>query len=410
MGFGKVVASSLPVHDTMPEPTERSRLAIADKGFRPFFLVAGAFAALIVPIWLLIVDGVLAPAAYLDPAGWHAHEMIFGYTAAVIAGFLLTAVANWTQRETLAGPPLLALAGLWVLGRLAMAIAPSLPRGLPALIDLAFLPILGVVIARPLIATRNRRNFVMLAVVAALFSANLVVHLEALGFVPLGSARRACLTAVDVVVFLILAITGRVVPMFTRNATEVATVASSIPLERLTMAAAVALVAIDIVAPESRAAGVTAGGLALVAIARAARWGTLHTLRHPLLWILHVGYAWIPFGLLLRASPLLGVAIWGSIGTHALTVGAIGALTLGMMVRVTLGHTGRRLVASPAIAWAFGAITVAAFARVVVPLVSLRWHFVPLVVAGALWTVAFLLYLVVYAPVLLSPRADGKRG
>jgi len=400
------VSRALPLHGEIPEPAERPQLALATKGFRPFFFLASLFAALIVPIWLLIVRGVLAPSTYTSAFDWHAHEMIFGYAVAVIAGFLLTAVGNWTGRETMTGAPLLGLATLWALGRVVMSSAHALPRGVAAFVDLAFLPVLGVVLASPLLGARNRRNYFVLAVIAALFAANVVIHLDALGLVPLGSARRASLTSIDVIVFLILVIAGRIVPMFTRNATGVKTIGSSVLLERLTMAAGATLVVTDVVAPESKSSAIVSAVVAAMALVRAARWGTLHTARHPLLWILHVGYAWIPIALVLRALPFAGVPVWSSLATHALTVGAIGAVTLGMMARVTLGHTGRPLVASPAMTCSFVAITVAAIARVFVPLAALRWHFVALIAAGVLWSLAFVIYLVVYAPALFSRRVD----
>lgn len=399
----------LQLHGQIAEPATRPRLALAGKGFRPFFALAAAYAALIIPVWLLIVRGVLGAPAYLDANSWHAHEMIFGFTVAVIAGFLLTAVGNWTQRETLIGTPLLGLAGLWLLGRIAMLLAPVLPRGLAATTDLAFLPALGWAIARPLIATGNRRNFVMIGVIAALFAANCVVHLGALGALPAHAARLACLSALDVIVLLMLVISGRVLPTFTRNATGVET-KSHVFLDRATALGAGLMTAIAAAWPESRAAGAAAGVVALLACARAIHWATRHTLRVPLLWILHVGYLWLPIGLLLRALPALGVPLWGSLATHALTAGAIGALTLGMMARVALGHSGRTLAASPAMAWAFLAITLSAVVRVFVPLLALRWHASALIVAGALWTLAFSLYLVVYMPILTSPRIDGKAG
>lgn len=408
--YGGDVQRHLPLHGEIPQPATRPRFAIAAKGFRPFFALAAAFAALSVPAWLLIVEGVLAPAAYLDPTSWHAHEMIFGYTVAVIAGFLLTAVGNWTQRETIVGAPLLALAGVWTLGRVAMSVAPVLPWGTAALLDLAFLPLLAVVIARPLLATDNRRNFVMLGVVASLVVANVLTHLAALGVVPPEFARRACLGALDVIVFLMLVIAGRVVPVFTRNATGVETIASNVWLERATAVAAIAMLVVDLCWPETRGAAVAAGVLAIVAVARAARWGSFHTLRTPLLWILHAGYLWIVIGLVLRALPAFGVPLWSSLATHALTVGAIGALTLGMMARVSLGHTGRPLVVHRAMTWAFAAVTCAALMRVFVPLAALRWHGQALVVAGVLWTLAFLIYLAVYLPILTAARVDGKAG
>jgi uncharacterized protein involved in response to NO len=407
---GEGVRGHLPLQGELAEPAVRPRFALAAKGFRPFFLLAAAFGALIVPVWLLITQGALAPAGYLEPTSWHAHEMIYGYTVAVIAGFLLTAVGNWTQRETLVGTPLLALAGFWLLGRVAMSSAPVLPWGTAALLDLTFLPLLAVAIARPLFARRDRRNLVMLGVLAALFAANVVVHLAALGMLAPGAARRACLSAVDVIVFLMLLIAGRVLPVFTRNATSVASITSSVWLERSTALAAVALVLVDLVWPDTRGAAATAGLLAIITVARAARWGALHTLRTPLLWILHLGYLWLVVGLVLRALPALGVPVWSSLATHALTVGAIGALTLGMMARVALGHTGRPLVASPAMTCAFGCIAGAAALRVIVPLVAPQWHAPALLAAGSVWTLAFLIYLVIYLPILTTPRVDGKAG
>jgi uncharacterized protein involved in response to NO len=250
----------------------------------------------------------------------------------------------------------------------------------------------------------------MLAVLAALFAANAAVHLDALGFLALGTARRACLAAVDVVVFLIVVIAGRVVPMFTRNATGATDVRSYRALEIAAALAMAALTVVDVIAPDTKVALAAAGIAGVLAAARASRWGTLRTFRHPLLWVLHVGYAWIPVGLLLRAAPLAGLAVWSSLATHALTVGAIGTLTLGMMARVALGHSGRPLQAHRALSFAFAAITAATVARAIVPLVALQFHFVALVVAGTLWTVAFAIYLAVYAPILSTPRADGKAG
>jgi uncharacterized protein involved in response to NO len=400
----------LPLHGDPPALTSRPKLAALAKGFRPFFLLAAAFASAIVPLWILVLAGVAQPKGYLAPPIWHAHEMLFGFAVAVMAGFLLTAVGNWTKRETVVGAPLLALAGLWVAGRFAVYFGGTLPRGLPALIDLGFLPVLAIVLVRPLVAARNRHIFHMPVVLVALFAANVVVHLEALGVLAAGSARHACLVAVDIVVFVILAIAGRVFPMFTRNATDVETIRSNRALEVLTLAAMAVLAALDAVVPESLAAAATAGVVAIVAGARAWHWRTVRVWRHPLLWILHVGYAWVPLGLLLRAVSAFHAAVPSSLATHALTVGAIGSLTLGMMARVALGHTGRPLVASHAMAWAFVAVTLAACARVLGPLLFPGAYLLTLTAAGALWTAAFLVYLVVYAPILLRPRFDGRAG
>jgi uncharacterized protein involved in response to NO len=386
------------------------RLALARKGFRPFFLLAAGHACAIVPLWILVLTGAVRPGAYLDPTSWHVHEMVFGFAAAVVAGFLLTAVGNWTKRETLVGAPLLGLSALWLAGRTAM-VAPGLfPRGVTAAVDLAFLPVLGAVLGRPLVTAGNRRNLVMLAPLGGLFAANVVMHAGALGLIARGDASRAHLVAVDLVIVLVVILSGRVFPMFTRNATGATDVRSHPALDRIAVASTGALAIADAIDPHGRAAATFAALAAVFAAARAARWGTRHTLRVPLLWILHLGYAWVPAGLLLRALAAVVPQIPPSLGTHALTVGAIGSLTLGMMARVSLGHTGRPLVAPRAAVWGFRTITAAAIVRVFLQLLAPAAYLTSLVVAAVLWTVAFLTYLLSYAPILAAPRVDGRPG
>jgi uncharacterized protein involved in response to NO len=358
---------------------------------------------------MLMLLGVARADPYLGATYWHAHEMVFGFAAAVLAGFLLTAVSNWTQRETLVGAPLIALCVLWLLGRVAIAFATLLPRGIPAIVDVAFLPTLIVVLARPLFASKNRRNFVVLGILTALLAANVAVHLDALGLAP-GWRRRGCLVGVDVVVVVILVIAGRVFPMFTRNATGMKTIRSSPRLDILTVGAIVLLCVLDAVIPDHMATAVVAASAGVLAAARTVHWGARHSVKHPLLWILHLGYAWIPFGLVLRAIAVVDHAIPPSLATHALTAGAIGSLTLGMMARVALGHTGRVLTVSKPVAAAFALITLAALVRVLGPLAQPGWYLATVLCAGSLWSLAFLLYLVSYTPFLLFPRIDGKPG
>jgi uncharacterized protein involved in response to NO len=404
------VNRSLSLQGELPVRSSRPGLALASKGFRPFFLLAAVFACCIVPVWLLVLAGLVRPTSYLDATTWHAHEMVLGFCIAVIAGFLLTAVGNWTQRETLVGPGLLVLAGLWVLGRVAMLFPDAFPRGVVACIDLAFLPALIAVLARPLVATGNRRNFVMLAILGALFAANVVVHLSALGAVSAGAGRVACLVAIDVVLLVILVIAGRTFPMFTRNATGASGIRSVGWLDVLTIASMALLVVLDALFPQTTLSSSFAGAVGVLALARAARWGTWHTGKHPLLWILHAGYGWCVAGLLLRGCAGFVPTVPSSLATHALTVGAIGSLTLGMMARVALGHTGRPMVAAKPVVWAFMAITAAAIVRVTAPLLAAGWYLASLVAAGTLWTLAFALYVTVYAPILSAPRIDGKAG
>jgi len=368
------------------------------------------YAVLIIPLWLAVLAEQAKPTTYLDPMSWHAHEMIFGFSVAVIAGFLLTAVGNWTQRETLVGAPLLGLAGLWVIGRVAMLLGSSLPRGVPAAVDLAFLPALLVSIGRPLVATKNRRNFVLLGVLTVLFLANGAMHLDGLGMLPAGSAHRARAVALDVVVLVVLVISGRVFPMFTRNTTGAAGIKSHPSLDVATVIGMAVVTVADAVVTDWRAPNLLAGVVGLLAAARAIHWGAWHSRREPMLWILHTGYAWVVIGLVLRAVAALVPALPSSLATHALTIGGVGSLTLGMMARVSLGHTGRALATLPGMRWAFLAILCAAIARVVLPLIAPAHYFSSLLLAGALWSFAFATFLVVYAPLLTRPRIDGKPG
>jgi uncharacterized protein involved in response to NO len=401
---------SLPMHGELQSPVSPPRPALAGKGFRPFFSLAALFAVAIVPLWLCMLGGEVAAGGYLAPMTWHAHEMIFGFAVAVIAGFLLTAVGNWTQRETLTGRPLLSLALLWLLGRIALSTADAWPRGLIAGVDLAFLPVLIVVLARPLIATGNRRNLGMLVALGGLFAANVVVHLDALGWITPGAAGRACFAGIDLVLLVISIIAGRVFPMFTRNATQVTSIRSLPGLDLASVSAMAVLLIVHTVAPASKLTAAAAACASLLAALRARHWGAQHSLRQPLLWILHAGYFWLIFGLALRALADFGLPVPTSVAWHILTVGTIGALTLGMMARVALGHTGRLLEPAPAMTWAFGAINAAVIARVFVPWWRPTWYFAALVAAGMLWTLAFLIFLAVYLPILVSPRLDGKPG
>jgi uncharacterized protein involved in response to NO len=395
--------TSLPLAGAMAERPEHAGFALGRKGFRPFFLLAGAFAVVIVPLWLAVLSGLLTPGRYLDAFAWHSHEMVFGFTTAVIAGFLLTAVGNWTQRETVVGRPLVLLAALWLAGRVAL-LAP-IPGALIAAIDLAFLPAFGVAIARPLLSTKNRRNYVMLGVVGALWLADLAVHLDALGLLP-GLRRRGALLAVDVIVLLVVIVTGRIVPMFTKNATGVTTVRGEPRLDAIAIASVVLVAAAEAAMPDHAATRALLGLAALATAARAVPWATSKVLRVPLLWILHAGYAWVPVGFALRA---LGAP--AAVATHALTLGAIGSLTLGMMARVSLGHSGRPLAVGRPMTASFACLTLAALTRVggalLVPASAYR---ATLFASGALWTLAFAIFLGVYAPILTSTRVDGKPG
>jgi uncharacterized protein involved in response to NO len=382
---------------------ESAPSALFSKGFRPFFLLAAAFAALCVPIWLLALRGGWQPGGALGAMQWHAHEMLFGFTVAVIAGFLLTAVANWTERETAVGLPLFLLCALWLLGRAALFFAGSLPGLVPALLDLAFLPALGVACARPLVASRNRQNYVFIVLILLLFSANACAHVGALRQNPTW-VRSAHHVALDLIQLIILLVTARVLPMFTRNATQRSQLRTLPALERAAgVAFALLLLADALALPESVSAPCAALA-GVFALARMRHWGTAHSFREPLLWVLHVGALWLPLGLLLRAAAAYWTSVPPSSALHSLTAGAIGTLTLGMMARVSLGHTGRALRAPKFVVFAFGLVIAAGLLRVLGPFLPGAWYMSALAGSGALWSAAFLTFLVAYSKVLTTPR------
>lgn len=377
------------------------------QGFRPFFLLAALHALVGMPLWLLLLDGRAELPLPVSPSFWHSHEMLFGYTTAVIAGFLLTAAARWTERPTATGGPLAALALLWVLGRGLLVAGGDLPWSVRAIVDLAFLPALTVAVGLPITRSKNRRNYVMLALLVGLWCANAVMHAEALGMAA-GSGRRAALFATHLIVLMMLVIGGRVIPMFTRNVVRAPGVVNRPTWDRLAVGGMALVTLADLVAPGHLAVALLSGVTAVLVALRAATWGAAETRRHPMLWVLHVGHGWIALGLLLSAlaafhAPLSGAAL------HAYTAGAIGTLTLGMMCRVALGHTGRLIVASRWTTLAFALMIGGGVLRVLAPLVPAAYQ-VSIVVAGVAWSLSLLVFVLEFAPILARPRADGAAG
>ncbi len=381
-------------------------------GFRTFFPLAGLSATLLVPLWLAFLFGLLEAPGYLGPIGWHAHEMVFGYALAVTAGFLLTSVAAWTGEERLHGLALALLAALWLAGRLAMGFADWLPGWLVALLDLAFVPALALSILAPLWRAGKFANTAFVVLLALLLVANLGIHLEALGLVSL-DASRANNAAIELVVLFVIIVGGRVTPAFTQNALKLA-MPNRATLDRLSIGLMVALLVADAL-PGSMPGAETAAALLALAAAlanglRLAGWRGLATRASPILWILHLGYGWIVLGLALKGLAGLGLGLSQAVALHALTLGAVGSFTLGMMSRVALGHTGRPLVVKPAITAAYVALNLAVLARLADPLLASAAGPVGSAAAGLLWTLGFLIFLLVYLPILTRPRADGRPG
>jgi uncharacterized protein involved in response to NO len=384
--------------------------ALGRMGFRPFFLLAALFAVGAMPLWLLVLNGRVELETRGGALSWHAHEMIFGYTTAVIAGFLLTAASRWTGRDTAVGVPLYALAGIWLAGRLALLFSGSLPAVLVAVVDLAFLPALAVAVGRPIVATRNRRNYVMLVMLAGLWAGNLAMHLDVLGLT-LHAGTWGTQLALNLVALMMLVIGARIIPMFTRNALRDPDIRS---LPRWDRAAALGMGALTLADLSTLTPAplilVLTTSVALCSLVSMRHWGTLKSLRSPMLWVLHVGYLWISVALALRGLQVAGAFIGVSTSVHALTAGAIGTLTLGMMTRVSLGHGGRTIEDHPWITVSFVLISVAAAVRVVLPEFGAHLMRESWLLGGAAWALAFLIYLLRFAPLLLTPRADGKAG
>ena len=394
----------MPIEDLKRRPQIAGWTPFA-LGFRPFFLSAGLYAVLMMALWLLVLRGIITPGE-LPSAVWHGHEMLFGFAVAVIAGFLLTAAQNWTGIPTPSGLPLAALFGLWLAGRLSFLV-PGLPPQLVAAIDLSFLPVLAATLARPILKARQLNNYPFPFMLLALTAANALVHGQALGLS--GTARLGLHLAAYVVVTMITVMGGRVIPSFTDN--KLRTRARRWKsIERLVPVATVLALIAALVAPDSRITALLAALAAAVHAIRLAGWYTPKFWSVPLLWILHLGYAWIVVGFALLALSALGPGIVALSALHAFTAGGIGVLTLGMMARVSLGHTGRQLEPPRIMTLAFVAINLAVLIRVALPLLFPGMYAQILAAAGLVWIAAFGLFVWVYAPMLLRPRVDGKPG
>ncbi|MGD9536138.1 MAG: NnrS family protein [Alphaproteobacteria bacterium] len=400
------------------EPRARPRAApfpasLFAYGFRPFFLLAGAYAFLLIALWLAEFLTGFWP---FDPPpleALHVHELFYGFVAAAIAGFLLTAVPGWTNGHVMRGMRLAGLVALWALGRAAVLAAAALPGALVAALDLAFLAALLGLTAPVLIRAKRPRNLPILALLAALIAANLLFHLSWLGVVPDG-VSIGTIIVIDVVLFLVAMIAGRIIPAFTLNALRRRGTPVEIrpwPRFEIAVLAATALILpFDLAPLGAWPVGIVAAVAALLHALRLARWYGHRTWPEPIVLILHIAYAWIPVGLALKALWLLGGVGMPSTPVHALTAGAFAGMIMAVMTRASLGHTGRPLVAPPLIAASYAFVTLAALVRVFVPLADGAMLEPAVIASAGLWLVAFALFLVVFAPILCRPRPDGRPG
>lgn len=380
--------------------------------FRPFFLLTGIYAAVLIGAWTgYLFWGWPLPLGW-SSFKWHSHEMLYGLVPAAVAGFLLTAITNWTGAQPLRGAALLGLVGVWVAGRVALWTASWLPAWLVALLDLSFLAILTLYVTSTLMRYQNRRNYILVAVLLLFTLGNVIMHV---GFATGHTAwlEAGQLHGLDVVTLLMVIIGGRIIPSFSANwlrnqGLKAAGIRQSANLDRLALGSVALLLPLDWFAAPGYWWGAVALAAGLTNGVRLIGWCGWRVWREPLLWILHLAYLWIVIALLLRAGT--GFAqIPASAWQHALGVGAIATLIIGVMTRVSMGHTGRplKLPEFGLIIYAF--ILAAALARVLVALQLLQFTF-GIFLAASLWVAAFAIFVGLYAPVLARPRADGRPG
>jgi uncharacterized protein involved in response to NO len=384
-------------------------VAFLSYGFRPFFLGAGLWGAGAMVLWIGLMSGRWSFAAGYGAVAWHAHEFLFGYVSAVLCGFLLTAIPNWTGRLPLQGGPLLLLFLIWVTGRIAMLLSDQIGAGAAAIIDGAFLFVLGLAVLREIVVGRNWRNLPIVLLICVLAGANVLFHVEVLSSgVPEPGIRIAC----AVIIGMIMLVGGRITPSFTRNwLARQGSPKLPTPMNRFDMAslgvAGLALLS-WISMPEQRVTGMLLIAAAVAQTARLSRWAGERTWREPIVFILHVGYGFVPLGALILAVSILWPDVVPATGAlHAWTTGAIGVMTLAVMTRATRGHTGRTIVSTPATAFIYCAIAVSAMARVAAPFLDSVYRDA-LVVAAIAWIAAFTGFVLVYGPMLWGKSCSDR--
>jgi len=385
----------------------RPRQAVWGLGFRPFFLGGSLFALVALLLWVGVLTGALAPAPPGGMLAWHRHEMLYGFAAAVIAGFLLTAVQNWSGIPGLSGRALQGVFLLWLLGRASWFL--PLPGGLLVLIEGSFLPLVALSLARPIVQRRLRNNYPIVGLVMLIAACQWLTLAGWLRQDELWQ-RRGVFAGLWLVAAMMTVLGGRVIPFFTRRGLGNMSAAPARPwLDRacLVFSVAVPLAFVSGLADTPRASlAVLSFALFTLHSARLLLWHDRGLWHVPLLWSLHLAYAWIALACLGMALWHAGVELNPSLVTHALPVGAMTGLILAMMARVSLGHTGRPLQVPTSMAWAFALMQLATLARVVLPLFSS----LGVSLSALCWCLALLLFLRHYLPILLQPRTDGMPG
>ena len=379
-------------------------LAVLSYGFRPLFLLAGIFAVLSVGLWLPEYEGEISIPTTFSPIVWHIHEMLYGYLVAAVSGFLLTAIPNWTGRLPIKGRPLALLAGLWLAGRIAISMSAYLGWIVTMLVDCGFLLSFVAVTSREVLAGRNFKNLKIVALVLVLLTGNLTFHLESYWT---GNADYGIRIGIAGVLLLVMVIGGRIIPSFTRNwLARNADGRMPVLFNRFDMVViAISAVALLgwVISPDAQVTSILLAAAGLVQLARLARWAGDRTWRDRLVLVLHVAYLFVPVGfLLLAASDKFGIA--PSAGIHAWTIGAMTTLTLAVMTRATLGHTGRSLNANRATQFIYGSIVAAALLRIGAVLAVTQSQAL-LHLSVLAWLLSFIVFATTYGPMLLQRKA-----
>lgn len=375
--------------------------------FRIFFLACGIYAICIIAAWLAILLGLLNLPLAWTPLYWHSHEMIFGVVTAAICGFLLTAMCNWTGAPPLKGVGLFALVSLWTAGRVVMWMGHHLPAELVILVDAIFLPIVTAYVSYTLIRHSNKRNLILAAILTLLSICNIAMHAGAYTN-NIYLLRAGETSALALITLIMVIIAGRIIPLFTINGLrgkgyDIETIKNSTLLSTLAIISTALLIPLNFFTQYPNMIGAVALSAAVFNAVRLAQWASLATKREPLLWILHLGYAWIVIALLLKSMAAFNLWIAPSVWQHALGLGAMSSLILGMMTRVSLGHTGRPLNLPRFGTIIYFAISTAAIARL---LVALNWidFRIGLMITTCAWIIAFGLFTILYYPILTKPR------
>ncbi|WP_421186741.1 NnrS family protein [Aeromonas enteropelogenes] len=398
------------MHQILDSRKEERILPLFRLGFRPFFLLGALFSTLVMLGWIGQLNGWLSMPGIGNPVWWHAHEMLFGFGAAIVAGFLLTAVQNWTAHPGVRSWPLALVVSLWALPRLLLPWLGE-ENTLLMMADLSWLPLCAWFLAKPIIITRQWRNlfFVPLLLVLTLLNGtSWIWHGE------WATLEHLLITTVLLFTTLIAVMGGRVIPFFTARATGLDKAVPLVWLERGALASLWLLLLIWLLFPNQWTTSVYMMPLYIVAASlhlwRQLRWRLSTTMGYPLLWSLHLAYLFIPLGLLALAAQAAGMSITLSLASHLLSAGCLGTTILGMIARVSLGHSGRALQVGRRIRSAFVLIIVAALLRVLVPLLWPAYTLHGWNLSGLAWSLAYGLFVWVYAPILTSPRADGRPG